>query len=140
LRLSEDCAMPLRLIGIHLLFLLSLPLLAQDSQKQAPGPNKLYEFRDDHDPNGIGKFYMGREIANVMSHLGAGWLERHEREKEEHTSKLLPPLKVKPGDVVADIGARSGYYTLKLAERVGPKGKDHDGDLHPATLPRTKHG
>ena len=88
--------MPLRFIGIHLLFLLSLPLLAQDSQKHAPGPNKLYEFRDDHDPNGIGKFYMGREIANVMSHLGAGWLERPEREKEEHTSMLLPPLKIKP--------------------------------------------
>ena len=77
---------------------------------------------------------MGREIALVMSHLGANWLERPEREKEEHTSKLLPPLKIKPGDVVADIGAGSGYYTMKLAELVGPKGKVYAVDIQPEML------
>ena len=40
-----------------------------------------YETRKDHDPNGIGKFYLGREIAHVMGHQAAGWLERPEREK-----------------------------------------------------------
>src|SRR5205085_5643820 len=98
----------------------------------------LYEFREDHDPHGTGKFYMGREIALVMSHQGAGWLERPEREKEEHTSKLLPPLKIKPGDVVADIGAGSGYYTMKLAELVGRKGKVYAVDIQPEMLALVK--
>ena len=77
---------------------------------------------------------MGREIAPVMGHLAADWLERPEREKEEQTSKLLPPLKIKPGDVVADIGAGSGYYTMKLAELVGPKGKVYAVDIQPEML------
>jgi ubiquinone/menaquinone biosynthesis C-methylase UbiE len=82
-----------------------------------------YETRREHDPDGIGKFYMGREIAQVMGHQGAGWLERPEREKEEQPSKLLELLDLKPGEVVADIGAGSGYHTFRLAPRVGPAGK-----------------
>ena len=109
----------------------ALPLAGQETPRL---PAKLYEFRKDHDPSGTGKFYMGREIAPVMSHLGANWLERPEREKEEHTSKLLPPLKIKPGDVVADIGAGSGYYTMKLAELVGSKGKVYAVDIQPQML------
>ncbi len=70
-----------------------------------------YEIRVQHDPNGIGKFYLGREIAHVMGHEAADWLERPEREKEERADLLLPALKIKPGDVVADIGCGSGYYT-----------------------------
>jgi len=102
---------------------------AQDAPKKPP-----YEYRQEHDPDGIGKFYMGREIAHVMSYLGAGWLDRPEREKEEETSKLLPALKIKEGDVVADIGAGSGYYTLRLARLVGPKGKVLAPDLQPEML------
>jgi ubiquinone/menaquinone biosynthesis C-methylase UbiE len=82
-----------------------------------------YETRRDHDPDGIGKFYMDREIAEVMGHLAAGWLDRPEREQEERPSKLMDILKIKPGDVIADIGAGSGYFTFRLADRVGPKGK-----------------
>src|SRR5438874_6834442 len=89
----------------------------------APADPPRYEIRTEHDPNGIGKFYMGREIALVMGHEAAGWLERPEREKEEQPNQLLDALHVKPGDVVADIGAGSGYFTFRLAERVGPKGK-----------------
>jgi ubiquinone/menaquinone biosynthesis C-methylase UbiE len=102
--------------------------------KPSQPANKLYEFRKDHDPDGTGKFYLGREIAQVMSHLGAGWLERPEREKEEHTSKLLPPLKIKKGDTVVDLGAGSGYYTMKLSELVGPKGKVYAVDIQPQML------
>jgi protein-L-isoaspartate O-methyltransferase len=116
-----------RFVGFFLIAL-ALPVSGQE-----PKP-KLYEFRKEHDPNGTGKFYLGREIALVMSHLGANWLERPEREKEEHTSKLLPSLKIKPGDVVADIGAGSGYYTMKLAELVGPKGKVYAVDIQPEML------
>lgn len=81
-----------------------------------------YETRVKHDPNGIGKFYMGREIAHVMGHQAADWLERPEREKEERTDLLLPALKLKVGDAVADIGAGTGYYTRRLAKAVGTNG------------------
>jgi ubiquinone/menaquinone biosynthesis C-methylase UbiE len=86
-------------------------------------PPLRYQTRTEHDPNGTGKFYMGREIAQVMGHQAAGWLERPEREKEEAPTKLLAALKLRPGDVVADVGAGSGYYTFRMAEQVGPKGK-----------------
>ncbi len=82
-----------------------------------------YTTRDEHDPNGIGKFYMDREIAHVMGHQGAEWLERPEREKEEQPKKLLKLLDLKAGQIVADIGAGSGYHTFRMAEKVGPRGK-----------------
>jgi ubiquinone/menaquinone biosynthesis C-methylase UbiE len=93
-----------------------------------------YEYRKEHDPDGIGKFYMGREIAHVMGHQAAGWLERPEREQEEAPAKLHQALRVKPGMAVADIGAGSGYHTFHLSERVGPTGKVHAVDIQPEML------
>jgi precorrin-6B methylase 2 len=93
-----------------------------------------YEFRRDHDPNGTGKFYMGREIALVMGHQAAGWLERPEREREEQPTKMLDALKLKPGEVVADVGAGSGYLTFRVAPRVGPTGKVLAVDIQPEML------
>jgi ubiquinone/menaquinone biosynthesis C-methylase UbiE len=81
-----------------------------------------YEFRAEHSRDGIGKFYMGREIAHVMGHQAADWLERPERDEEEHTEKLVEQLRVKPGEVIADIGAGTGYFTRRLAKRAGPGG------------------
>jgi ubiquinone/menaquinone biosynthesis C-methylase UbiE len=108
------------------------PRLDADEPKK---PEKSrYETRLDHDPNGIGKFYMGREIAMVMGHEAAGWLERPEREQEEEPAKLLPLLKLKPGDVVADIGAGSGFYSFKLSPLVGDKGKIYANDIQPEML------
>lgn len=75
--------------------------------------------------DGIGKFYMGREIAHVVGgHETARWLERPERAQEERPDLLMQALqsKLKPGDTVADIGAGSGYYTRRLARAVGEKG------------------
>ena len=93
-----------------------------------------YEWKSRHDPNGIGKFYMGREIAHVMGHAAANWLERPEREKEENPKTLLEELKIKPGDVIADIGAGSGYYSFKMARMVGATGKVLAVDIQPEML------
>jgi len=93
-----------------------------------------YEFRQLHDPNGIGKFYMGREIAHVMGHQAADWLERPERDAEEHTEKLVDQLKLKPGDVVADIGCGTGYFSRRLAKKVAPGGRVLGVDIQPEML------
>src|SRR6516225_3791394 len=117
----------------------SIPALASRTKVAELPPKKedaasRYETRKDHDPNGIGKFYMGREIAQLMGHLAAEWLDRSEREKEEQPAKLLEALKLQPGDIVADIGAGSGYFTFRLAEKVGPKGKVFAVDIQPEML------
>ncbi|MGC4046552.1 MAG: methyltransferase domain-containing protein [Armatimonas sp.] len=93
-----------------------------------------YELRSPHDPNGTGKFYQGREIAQVMGHEAADWLDRPEREAEEAPSLLIKSLGLKPGMVVADIGAGSGYLTFPMAKRVGPKGKVFAVDIQPEML------
>jgi len=85
------------------------------------------------DPNGINKWYMGRQIAHVMSHFGIDWLEREEREIEENTSLLLKNLAVKPGMVVADIGAGSGYHSSLLSKMVGT-GKVFAVDVEPEMI------
>jgi FkbM family methyltransferase len=94
----------------------------------------VYERRLVHDPNGTGIFYKGREIALVMGHEGADWLDRPEREEEEAPSLLLKALKLKNGMVVADIGAGSGYFTFKMARLVAPKGKVFAVDIQPEML------
>ena len=96
------------------------PAIAQDTAKV---PEALYEKRAEHDPNGIGVFYMGREIAHVMGFQAANWLERKTREKEEEPAKLLKALDVKADMVIADVGAGSGYHSFRLAPLVGEKGK-----------------
>jgi protein-L-isoaspartate O-methyltransferase len=93
-----------------------------------------YETKKDHDKDGIGKFYMDREIAQVMGHPAAGWLERPEREREEEPAKLYEALKIKAGDVVADVGAGSGYHTFRLAKAVGPEGKVYANDIQKEML------
>ncbi len=112
------------LLSLTLLFPVSVccPCQAQGTGSGAAITN-LYELRKEHDPNGIGKFFMGREIAHVMGHQAADWLERPEREQEERPDLLLPALKIKSGDAVADIGAGTGYYTRRLAKLVGDTGR-----------------
>ncbi|MCE2401524.1 class I SAM-dependent methyltransferase [Candidatus Poribacteria bacterium] len=72
--------------------------------------------------DGIGKIYMGREISQVMGHLAAGWLERPAREREEMPNKLIEMLKLKEGDVVADIGVGTGYIARRISPIVGKTG------------------
>jgi len=82
---------------------------------------------------GIGKFYMGREISHVMGHRGAVWLERPERQREEHTDVLVDRLPIEADHVVADIGAGTGYFTFPVAERV-PDGRVLAVDIQPEML------
>ena len=104
------------------------------SISKAETASARYETRAEHDPNGIGKFFMGREIAQVMGHQAADWLERPERDKEERPDLMLPALKLKPGDVVADIGCGSGYYTRRLAHAVGTNGVVYAVDIQQEML------
>ncbi|MDP2053171.1 MAG: methyltransferase domain-containing protein [Acidobacteriota bacterium] len=76
----------------------------------------------------------GRVFAPVMGVGGAGWLERPEREAEEAPSKALAALELKPGMVVADLGAGSGYYTSRMAKLVGPTGQVFATDIQPGML------
>jgi SAM-dependent methyltransferase len=85
------------------------------------------------DPNGIRKWYMGRQIAQVMSHFGIYWLERPEREFEENTSLLIKNLDLKEGMTVADIGAGSGYHTRLISKQIG-KGKVFAVDVEPEMI------
>jgi len=85
------------------------------------------------DPNGIRKWYMGRQIAQVMSHFGIYWLERPEREFEENTSLLIKNLDLKEGMTVADIGAGSGYHSRLISKQIG-KGKVFAVDVEPEMI------
>lgn len=82
----------------------------------------VYTFKKG-DSDGSGKWYMGREIAPVMSHYGIGWLERSEREEEERVSLLLVNMNLKQGETVADIGAGSGYHVVRMAPLVASSGR-----------------
>ncbi|MBC8041815.1 MAG: class I SAM-dependent methyltransferase [Rhizobacter sp.] len=96
-------------------------------------PDSIYETRTIHSPDGIGKFYMGREIAHVMGHQAADWLERPERESEEVPSAAIAQLDLKATDAVADIGVGTGYYALRIGKRVS-KGKVYGVDIQPEML------
>lgn len=83
--------------------------------------------------DGIGKRYQGREIAHVMGWQAAPWLEREEREAEERTSLLIEELNLKPGMMVADVGAGSGYLSRRMAPLVRP-GRVIATDIQPEML------
>ena len=101
-----------KILQILLLAVLAFPLSNCNSQK---APEEHYTYKPG-DWNGIGKWYMGREIARVMGYQGMSWLERPEREQEERTSLLLQNMNIQPEDAIADIGAGSGYHVFKMAK------------------------
>ncbi len=76
----------------------------------------------------------GRVLAPVMGVGGAGWLERSEREMEEAPAKAIAALDLKPGMVVADIGAGSGYYTSRMSKSVGSTGRVYATDIQPGMI------
>lgn len=80
----------------------------------------------------------GRRIAPVMGAAGSDWLDRSERESEENPEGALDAIVIKPGMVVADVGAGTGYFSLRMARRVGPMGKVYAEDVQPEMLHRLR--
>jgi ubiquinone/menaquinone biosynthesis C-methylase UbiE len=78
--------------------------------------------------------YMGREIAQTMHYLGAPWLVRESREREEDCSTMLRKLNIKPGQIVCDMGCGNGFYTLKLSPLVEDEGEVLAVDIQPEML------
>ncbi len=109
------------LLAVFLASLVAAPARADDRPAPADGYTRTAAS-----PDGTGIVYLGREVAQVMGHSGASWLDRPERVEEERTDLLLADLKRrladKPTAVVADIGAGSGYFALRLAEML-PRGR-----------------
>ena len=120
----------LKLLIVSVALLLSYAITAQNAQRPA---STRYEQRTPS-RNGIGKFYMGREISRVMGHQGAEWLERPEREHEEMPSVLVELLKFKEGDIVADIGVGTGYIARRISPKVGETGTIYGVDIQQEML------
>ncbi|HIG30670.1 MAG TPA: class I SAM-dependent methyltransferase [Verrucomicrobiales bacterium] len=111
-----------------------IPIAYGVSAQEKGGDKPIYEFKKEHDPDGIGKFYMGREISHVMGHLGAVWLERPERSTEENPDLLIDLLDLKPGMNVADIGVGTGYISRRIAPKISPGGTVFGVDIQPEML------
>jgi ubiquinone/menaquinone biosynthesis C-methylase UbiE len=90
-----------------------------------------YTLKANPDRDGTGKVYMQREIAQVMGHQGAGWLERSTRVLEERPEKAIDLLGLKKTDTIADIGAGTGYFTFRIAHQVA---KVYAVDVQPEML------
>ena len=113
----------------HIAFALCVTCVT--AQPGPPGTDASAYKKTRPTADGIGKSYLGREIAGVMGWQAAGWLERPERQQEERPDLLLAELNLKPGMVVADMGAGSGYHTRRIAEVVGKTGKVYAVDVQP---------
>jgi ubiquinone/menaquinone biosynthesis C-methylase UbiE len=107
----------------------ALPVAASAGEVAAPRYSAARASAD-----GIGKIFQGREIAQVMSFHGAQWLERAERADEERPDLVLSALDLKPGMTVADVGAGTGYYAWRMAQRVGTHGTVYAVDIQPEMI------
>ncbi len=108
------------------------PAVAQKSAAKKVVAANTYTYRP-RSADGIGKFYFGREIAHIMGSGNASWLERSSRPEEENTNLAIERMNLKPTDVIADIGAGTGYYTFKIAPKV-PDGKVYAVEVQDAMI------
>lgn len=132
---KNNPSLPLRVIIIIGVILLALMLSGWRIQlpKAVAESSSVYEERVVHSADGIGKFYMGREIAKVMGHTEALWLERPSREVTEQPQQVIDALDLKPTDVVADMGAGTGYFSFRISPKV-PQGKVLAVDIQPEMI------
>ncbi len=119
-------------VGGALLLGLTLQAWAEPPVAEPPAEPAAKKAPDKVPPGP--KRYKGREIAETMHYEGAPWLVRESRQREEDCKRLLEEIKVKPGQTVCDLGCGNGFYTLKLAELVGPQGKVYAVDIQPEML------
>ena len=115
-----------------LIIFISCFLTANESIAQADNNDTKYTYKRG-DYNGIGKWYMGREVAYVMGFQGINWLERSEREIEEDVSTLIKNMEIKTDDTIADIGAGSGYHVFRMAP-LAENGLVYAVDIQPEML------
>ncbi len=122
---------------LSVLLLFCLYACAQNKPAQTDSntnsSDSIYTYAAPSSADGTGKYYKGRDIAQVMGHLGADWLERPGRQEEEGTSLLIKAMNLKENDVVADIGAGTGYFTFRMSTQV-PQGKVLAVDIQPEML------
>lgn len=130
---SATFGQPMKSIPITLSLLLLLPVLHGEGEHPAVADKNAPSTQGQASPDGIGKFFHGREIAKVMGHPAIGWLERDEREREEAPTRVIEALALAPNAVIADIGAGSGYYSFRIAPKI-PFGKVIAVDIQPEML------
>ncbi|WP_330203563.1 class I SAM-dependent methyltransferase [Cyanobacterium sp. Dongsha4] len=123
------------IISVIFIFVFSLVMFASSLvyEPVQATDNQYYEYRALHNRDGIGKYYLGREIAKVMGHQEFLWLERPSREAEEQPSKVIEALNLSPDDTIADIGAGSGYFSFRLAQKVS-QGLVYAVDVQPEMI------
>ena len=124
---------------VYLCALFTLPssapgptLVSGEPASTGAGTAQIYTHRTPS-PGGTGKVYLGREISQVMGHRGAAWLDRPGRAASEQPDQLVKNLPLRPGDVFADIGAGTGYFTFRVSPRI-PEGKVLAVDIQPEML------
>ena len=125
--MTRSAKIPMRFVLVIVLAMVAKSTIAADVEPYG---------RIAPSPDGTGIVYLGRETAAVMGHEAADWLERPERVAEERPDLLLQALALKPGMRVADIGAGTGYYSWRMAEKVGPTGRVYAVDVQPEMLDR----
>ena len=105
---------------------------------QGATENGFYEVKTASSPDGSGKFYLGREIARVQDTPDIPqWLERPGRETEELPDRVIQALDLAPTDVIADIGAGTGYFSFRISPHV-PRGKVLAVDIQADMLDRIR--
>jgi len=132
---QNNSSLSLRIIASIFIILLGLMLSGFEIEfaHAATKAGSVYQERVVHSSDGIGKFYMGREIAKVMGHTEALWLERPSREITERPQQVVEALDLKPTDIVADIGAGTGYFSFRMASLI-PEGKVLAVDIQPEMI------
>lgn len=117
-------------LGIGLAAALAAGCGGEASGEKAAAPGYTQRTASE---GGTGKVYMGREIGSVMGHRGVDWMERPEREASELPDRVVRAMELMPSDVVADIGAGTGFFTFRISPEV-PHGRVFAVDILPEML------